>query len=181
MSISEKNQFPEFGDDLLSGEGRMKVPKNYNWKTFIDEFAKKTRDLDLTHYYNPNLTSENFKKVTDKFIPDKIYGVKVIPLLQDGILSKRILEYMTANNFLKVGAHGALLLQETNPEYFTKDKWHLSFDEKKALPVISGDHRVPRLHPYSDGDWKFYLGFFEGPWYSGQVLICFYELEEGQK
>ncbi len=161
----------KFGKDLLNKgiftflrkKVTLTIPSNYNHNTFVDEFAKKTRDLESTNYYNNNITSENFAKVTNKLIPGKKYQIKMFPILKNGVTSEECLAFLEQQGAILVGAQGLFLLQQEKPNLFPKDKWTLSFDEKDALwEDADGDHRVPCVCWYSDGDWRFYLSYFGG-------------------
>ena len=173
-----KRKFHQFGDDLLNGKGTFTVPDNYNHDTQVDDFAKKTRKLKSTYYYNDELTSKNFSKATNKLIPGKTYGVKMFPLLEGGISSEDCLAFLESNNAILVGAQGITALQADQPDIFPTGKWTVSFDEKDALwKDAGGGHRVPYVSRYSFGDWEFDLGYFEGSWNSDDVLVCFCDLD----
>jgi len=173
-----KRKFHQFGDDLLNGKGTFTAPDNYNHDTQVDDFAKKTRKLKSTYYYNDELTSKNFSKVTNKLIPGKTYGVKMFPLLEGGISSEDCLAFLESNNAILVGAQGITALQADQPDIFPTGKWTVSFDEKDALwKDVDGNHRVPYVYRNSDGDWWFPLGCFELSWGSDDVLVCFCDLD----
>jgi hypothetical protein len=72
-----------------------------------------------------------------------------------------------------LGAQGASLVWEEKRRELPKGKWYCSFDEKNRLPVVDGCHGVPCVRAYSDGDFSFSLGGFEGDWRDSDVLLCF--------
>lgn len=172
-----KRKFHQFGDDLLKGKGTFTVPDNYNHDTQVDDFAKKTRKLKSTYYYNDELTSKNFSKATSKLVSGKTYGIKLFPILE-AVESEDCLAFLKSNNAILVGAQGVTALQADQPDIFPTGKWTVSFDEKDALwKDADGYHRAPRVLRDSDGDWEFRLGYFERSWYSGHVLVCFCDLD----
>ncbi|MCB9809244.1 hypothetical protein H6776_02485 [Candidatus Nomurabacteria bacterium] len=172
-----KRKFHQFGDDLLNGKGTFTVPDNYNHDTQVDDFAKKTRKLKSTYYYNDELTSKNFSKATNKLVPGKTYGIKMFPILET-VESEDCLAFLESNNAILVGAQGVTALQADQPDIFPTRKWTVSFDEKDALwKDAGGDHRVPYVHRPSDGVCSFDLGYFGRSWYSDYVLVCFCDLD----
>ncbi len=173
-----KKNFLEFGKDLLNDVGTLTIPKDYNHDIFFDELSKRNPDLDLIWSYKSNMTNENFPNTTDKFTPGKTYGVRAIPLLRN-IPSERILEYMKAKSYLKVGPRGLFLLKEIKPKYFIKGKHHFSFDEQKNLHTLDSNGRyLPGVYYVSDNAWEFGRYDLETPWTPVCILFCFYELEE---
>jgi hypothetical protein len=57
---------------------------------------------------------------------------------------------------------------------FPIGKGTISFDEKDNLWEDADGHRgVPFVRRYSGGGWSFDLGYFERPWVSDYVLLCF--------
>ncbi len=173
-----KSTFPQFGKDILKGKGSFTVPDDYNDDTFLDEFEKRTRDLKTTHYYNTNITSKNFSKVSNKLIPGKTYGIKLFPILKTVPSEQCLLAFLKEQGAVLVGAQGLFALQESQPEIFQEDKWTLSFDEKKVLPFIDGHHKVPGIRHCSDGTWDFDLSGLNRLWDSSLLLVCFCGLEE---
>ena len=87
------------------------------------------------------------------------------------------MNFLAKQNAILVGGQGVTLLQENKADEFPVGKWTVSFDQKDALWTDSvGDHRVPFVDRYSDGDWTFFLGDFEGDWYADDCLLCFCDL-----
>ena len=171
-------EFHQFGEDLLEGKGTYTVSGNYNHDTQIDDFGTKTRKLKSTQYYDDKLTSKNFAKATNKLVPGKTYGIKMHPIWE-GVESEHCLAFMDANSYLKVGAQGLTALQADQPDIFPTGKFTVSFDEKGALRKDAhGDHGLPSVYRYPDGDWRFHLAWFESPRDSRHVLLCFYDLDE---
>lgn len=172
-----KKKFHQFGDDLLNGKGTFTVSDNYNHDTQVDDFAKKTRKLKSTHYYNDGLTSKNFSKATNKLVPGKTYGIKMFPILEIA-QSEDCLAFLESNNAILVGAQGVTALQADQPDIFSTGKWTVSFDEKDALwKDANGHHRVPRVRRHSVGNWVFNLGYFGNSWGSDDVFVCFCDLD----
>ncbi len=157
-------------------EFKLTVPPDYNHETQIDRFQKKVKKLKTTYHYNDALTSENFAKATNKLVPGKTYKVKIFPILSK-VTSEDCMDFLRKQNAILVGGQGLTLVQELKPEQVPVGMFTVSFDEKEALWKDSGgDHRVPRVNRYSDGDWDFNLGFFEVDLGAGRCLLCFCEL-----
>jgi hypothetical protein len=167
-----------FGANLLDPKHTFTVPTDYNHDTQVDVFGKKTRSLKSTHYYNDELTSKNFAKVTSKLEPGKTYAIKMFPI-SETVKSEDCLAFLTSNNATLVGAQGLTALQNDQPEIFPTGKWTVSFDEKDALwKDADGNHWMSRVGRNSDGDWAFFLGFFEVSWDSDFVLVSFCDLDQ---
>ena len=166
-----------FGANLLDPSQTFTVPTDYNHDTQVDVFGKKTRKLKSTYYYNDELTSKNFSKATNKLVPGKTYVIKMFPI-SETVQSEDCLAFLASNNATLVGAQGLTALQNDQPEIFPTGKYTVSFDEKDTLwKDAGGYHRVSNVNRYSDGYWKFHLGYFEISWYSGDVLVCFCDLD----
>jgi len=149
------------------------VPIDYKHDTQLDTFAKKTKKLSTTYYFNGALTSANFAKATNKLIPGKTYKVKIFPILSL-VTSGDCMTFLGKQNAILVGGQGVTLLQENKPDEFPKGKWTVSFDQKDALWKDSdGNHRVPRVGAYSDGGFEFNLGYFVSDWGDYACLLCF--------
>lgn len=149
------------------------VPADYVHDTQLDTFAKKTKKLSTTYYFNDALTSANFAKATNKLEPSKTYRVRVFPILQT-VTSDDCMTFLKKQGAILVGGHGLTLLQANKADEFPVGKWTVSFDEKDALWEDSdGYHRVPYVDRFSGGDWRFFLGDFERDWRDGDCLLCF--------
>ena len=152
------------------------VPADYVHDTQLDSFAKKTKKLKTTYYFNDALTSENFAKATNKLEPGKTYRVRVFPILRT-VTSDDCMTFLKKQGAILVGGQGITLLQANKPDEFPVSKWTVSFDEKNALWEDSGgNHRVPDVNRGSDGDWRFGLGYFEFDWDDAHCLLCFCDL-----
>ncbi len=149
------------------------VPSDYKHDTQLDTFAKKTKKLKTTYYFNDALTSENFAKATNKLEPGKTYRVRIFPVLET-VTSEDCMSFLAKQNAILVGGQGITLLQDQKADEFPVGKYTVSFDQKDALWQDSdGHHRVPSVYRYSDGGWGFGLGCFEGGWRDGYCLLCF--------
>lgn len=172
-SIADKR----FGPAIKEFE--ITVPTDYNHGHQIDQFAKKTKNLETTHYFNNALTSENFAKATTKLEPGKTYKVKIIPITSgtpsSGDCMNRCRKEKGFIGF--VGGQGLTLAQELKKEEFPVGKWTVSFDEEKALWQDSVGYRwVPRVSAYTVGDFGFHLGDFGDDWSSGFCVLCFCDI-----
>jgi len=152
------------------------VPADYVHDTQLDTFAKKTRRLKTTYYFNDDLTSANFAKATNKLVPGKTYKVKIFPILAT-VTSDDCMNFLAKQNAVLVGGQGVTLLQDQKADAFPVGKYTVSFDQKDALWTDSGgDHGVPRVYRDSGGGWGFDLGYFEFDWSDGYCLLCFCDL-----
>lgn len=153
------------------------VPANYKHDSQLDTFAKKTKKLSTTHYFNNALTSSNFAKATNKLEPGKTYKVKIFPILSQ-VSSEDCMTFLEKQNAILVGGQGITLLQDHKAGKFPVGKYTVSFDQKDALWIDSdGYHRVPSVHRSSDSARKFSLGYFENDWSDDDYcLLCFCDL-----
>ena len=152
------------------------VPSDYKHDTQLDTFAKKTKKLKTTYYFNDDLTSKNFAKATNTLVPGKTYKVKIFPILAT-VTSDDCMNFLAKQNAILVGGQGVTVLQDQKPDEFPVGKYTVSFDQKDALWIDSGGrHRVPYVYRHSDGGWRFNLGDFEGDWDDGVCLLCFCDL-----
>lgn len=168
-----KRKFHQFGDDFLNGKGLIIIPKDYNHDTQIDEFEKAYGEdaWKSTYYYNSDLTSKNFAKATTKLVPGKTYEVVMVPILET-VKSEDCLAFIEYEKGIKIGGQGVTLLHDKQPDIFPVGKWTVAFDEKDALwKDADGDHRVPYVYRYSDGDRLFNLCSFEFSWDSESMLV----------
>ena len=152
------------------------VPSDYKHDTQLDTFAKKTKKLKTTYYFNDALTSANFAKATNKLEPGKTYKVKIFPILAT-VTSEDCMLFLKKQNAILVGGQGITVLQDQKPDEFPIDKWTISFDEKETLwKDADGDHRVPDVHRRSGRDWGFGLGDFGFDWDDDRALLCFCDM-----
>mgnify|MGYP001217575367 CR=1 FL=1 len=167
LAITDKR----FGPTIREFE--IKVPTDYKHSSQIDTFAKKAKKEKTTYYFNDDLTSKNFAKATNKLEPGKTYKVKIFPILST-VKSEDCTAFLRKQNAILVGGQGATLVYDLAKDQLPKGKWTVSFDEKDALwEDLDGSHGVPSVLAYSDGDFKFGLGYFEGGWVDGDYLLCF--------
>ena len=152
------------------------VPSDYTHDTQLDTFAKKTKKLKTTYYFNDDLNSKNFANATNKLVPGKTYKVKIFPILAT-VTSEDCMLFLKKQNAILVGGQGITVLQDQKPDEFPIGKWTISFDEKETLwKDAGGRHRVPGVNRISDGVWVFYLGDFERAWGDGHALLCFCDM-----
>jgi hypothetical protein len=153
-------------------EFEITVPMDYVHETQIDTYAQKVKGQKTTYYYNDAFTSKNFANATTKLVPGKKYMVKLFPILSQ-VQSEDCMAFLQKKNAILVGGQGLMLAHSLKGDEFPKDKYTISFDEKDALwKDAGGDHGVPYVYRYSDGDVRFDLGSFEKPWDGDYVLLC---------
>ncbi|MFZ4500074.1 MAG: hypothetical protein ACOYMZ_01070 [Minisyncoccia bacterium] len=160
-----------FGPALV--EFDLTVPMDYDDDKQIDQFGKKTKKLKTTYHYNDALKSSNYENATNKLEPGKTYLVKIFPVLET-VSSEDCMNFLKKQRAILVGGQGLTLAQDLKADEFPVEKWTVSFDEKDTLWSDSvGDHRVPDVYRGSGGGWGFGLGYFSGPWGSGDCILCF--------
>jgi len=158
-------------------EFEITVPADYDHDTQIDTFAKKAKKLSTTYYYNDEITSANFSKATNRLTPGKAYRVKIFPILSRAS-SEDCLSFLWNQNALFVGAQGMTLVADLKGDELPAGKYTVSFDEKETLwKEFSGGRRVPGVIRYSDGGFRFYLGYFRDSWDGSDCLLCFCDLD----
>jgi len=158
-------------------EFQLQVPADYNHDDQIGRFAKKAKGLPTTYYFNNDLTDEHFPNQTAKLIQGKAYKVKIFPILSR-VLSEDCLKFLREQKAILVGAQGMTLVTELKPDKLPVGKYTVSFDKKETLWKDSeGYPRVPRVSRYSDGDFKFGLGYFGNDWNDYDCLLCFCDLD----
>jgi hypothetical protein len=154
-------------------EFKLTVPADYDHDTQIDQSRQKAKKEKTTYYYNDALTSKNFANATNKLEPGKTYNVEIFPILA-AISSEDCLAFLRKQNAILAGGQGATLLYDLHKDLLPKGKWHISFDEKKALwKDADGILRVPFVYALADGDFQFFLGHFDGAWGAALCLVCF--------
>jgi hypothetical protein len=152
------------------------VPADYNHDTQLDTFAEKTKKLPTTYYFNDDLSGENFAKATNKLVPGREYRVRIFPILET-VTNEDCITFLKKQGAILVGGQGITLLQDNKADEFPVSKLTVSLDEKDALREDSGGrYGVPCVHRHSEGDWGFYLGYFEVGWDGGSCLLCFSDL-----
>ncbi len=171
--INENNFNECFGPAV--SEFEFTVPADYTNDTQIDTFAKKVKGLKTT-YYNDELTSKNFPKVTNKLEPGKTYKAEIIPILTR-VISDECMNFLEKKNSLLVGGQGLTLVHDLKKEEFPKGKWTVSFDKKENLWKDSdSNHRVPHVVADTGGDFEFGLGAFGLDWDDRCCLLCVSEV-----
>lgn len=157
-------------------EFELTVPADYNQDTQIDVFAKKIKPDKSIVEFSKDFTSANFLKATNRLIPGKIYVVKIFPVSTNGSSSESCLSFLKNQRAILVGAQGLTLIYELAKSKLPKDKWIVSFDQKESLWLdSSGNHGLPVLRTYPDGDYSFNIEYLEYDLLNGRCLLCFYE------
>ena len=159
---------------LLADLGIITVPAGYIHGTCLSTFHKNNREKFSG--YNENITDETFSHPSRILMPGDKLNVRAFHQIVPGTTTS--VERM---NFLKkqkgnvyAGAQGASLVFEQKRDQLSKGKWYASFDEAKNLWVDSdGDHRVAAVGAYSDGDFRFGLGYLERDWYDNDAFLSF--------
>jgi hypothetical protein len=151
------------------------VPEGYNHATRLATF-REAHEKEFG-FFNGDITDQNFAKATTKLTPGRKFRVKVFQITEM-VNSEDCLAKIRAEKGVLVGAQGASLAYEQGKSQLPVGRWSPSFDEKDALPVVGGYHRVPGVCRSSVGGFGFNLGVFGSGWWGGVFcLLVFCDLE----
>jgi len=156
---------------------RFTVPSDYDHSIQLTNFSNKNRKK--FYFYNDAITDKNFAKATNQLIPGHTYEAKVFGIKSGKVVSSPdCLAFLKAQKAILVGAQGISVVWQQAKDNFPKGKRMVSFDEKDVLWQGSvGDHGVPYVLRYSDGDWGFDLGSFELDWGVDSRLLCLRDVD----
>ncbi len=159
-------------------EFELTVPGNYDHKNQLKVFAKENEKS--FYYFNDDITDKNFSQVSNQLVPGKTYKVKMWTI-NERVSSEECLKHLKSNKVILTGAQGNSLVYQEKKEELPVSKWTLSFDEKDKLwKDANGNHRVPGVGRYSDGDFYFGLGGFERGWGDGDCLVGFCDCQSSE-
>lgn len=167
-SVAQQAKFAEFLD-----LGVIVVPDDYNPATWLA--SSREQYGDRLYYYNDAITDANFSNPSRTLkVGDRLRVRAHKQIVRGSTTSEERLAYLKSlpGNQL-VGAQGAVFVLREKRDQLPKGKWYASFDEKERLPLVGGYHGVPGVHAYSDGDFRFGLGGFEGDWGDDFCLLSF--------
>jgi hypothetical protein len=168
MIKSMENEY--FGKPIVLQE--ITIPIEWNSESAIDINRIKLQNLKQIDYYNPEITSLNFNKTTDKLISGKTYIVTIVPIIKT-VTSEDCLSYLEKQKFLLVGTQGLVAIDST---ILPKGKYYVSFDKKDLLPKNSDNfHILPYVDTNSEEKFNYFINFFEIAWDTKYCLICFLE------
>ncbi len=168
---------PKF--ELLVDLGIIEVPADYDHARQMASFAKRHRRK--LYYFNDGLTDKNFANPTRILKPGDKLAVRAFKQIVPGTTtSEERMAFLATQGAIHTGAQGASLVYEQKREQLPKGLWYASFDEKDRLwKDTDGYHRVPGVRAFSDGDFEFDLGRFEGDWNAEGALLCFCDVPLG--
>lgn len=136
----------------------MKTKQIYNFKQLTKEFF----------YVNSNINEKNFpwpKEVSTE-------GYKVITM-NKAYSSQEALDRIKAEGCRPATIHELIVVVTEHPEIFPDTGWSSLLVAFGTVFIDSdGNHRVPFVRRFSDGDRGFDLDFFEDGWGSGFCLLC---------
>ena len=151
------------------------VPADYVHATRLTSFAEAHRSE--FYYYDSNLTDQNFSRATVQLKPGQKLKVDIFQI-QEQVSSEDCMAFLHTQKAILTGAQGASLVYEQKRQDLPKNRGHISFDEKENLwKDADGRHRVPYIYAYSDGVFRFRLGYFESPWLGDCCLLSFRDAE----
>ncbi len=162
---------------LLVDLGIITVPDDYDHTSRLTTFGKQNRKK--FYYYNDNITDQNFPNPTRVLSPGDKLRVHAFKQVVGGTTtSEERMAFLATQEAIHVGAQGASLVWDQKRDQLPKGEWYASFDEKDRLWTnADGYHRVPYVRCYSDGDFGFDLGSFEGVWGGDDAFLCFCDVE----
>ncbi len=128
----------------------------------------KTKNLLKGYYYlNSDINEENFpipKKIeTEKW---KLIEMGKTSTSEEALAEIKHQGYRPANCW-----ELAQWKIDHEAEIKGKFKWYVALGQ--TWTDAGGRHRVPSVDAYSDGDFYFNLGHFEGVWVGGNAFLCF--------
>lgn len=128
----------------------------------LEQIIKKSEG----YYVNSDLTSENFPK------PDIIEttGAKIIKM-EKSFSSQEALDEIKRQGCRPANAWELAKWANEHGEEMDKETWIVALGQ--IWKDSDGDHGVPFVYRHSDGDFRFNLGYFEGPWDGGGCLLGF--------
>ena len=162
---------------LLVDLGIITVPADYDHATALKTFGNMNRKK--FYYYNDKITDENFPNPTRVLKPGDKLRVRAFKQVVGGTTtSEERMAFLATQKAIHTGAQGASLVFDQKRDQLPKGKWYASFDEKDRLWAdAGGNHWVPHVGCYSDGDFRFNLGYFEDVWYGDSAFLCFCDVE----
>lgn len=159
--------------DPAIAEFEFQVPVGYNPVTQVDASAKKAKLEKSTYNYNVNLTSSNYSKTSGSLVAGDIYIVKIFPVTES-VTSQQCLTFLKKQEAILAGAQGLTLVYDLAKSKLPKDKKIISFSPKEELWTDpAGNHGVPFIHVYAEGDYSFDINYFEYDWIGdGRTILC---------
>lgn len=146
-SLTPTELFEEYVD-----LGIMTVQADYDHATQLGKFMEKNRKK--FYGVNENITDTNFSNPSRVLKPgDKLRVSGVHQVVGGTTTSKERMDFLRSRKAVFTGAQGASLVFEEKCDQLPKGKWCGSFDEPERLwKDADGNHRVPIVDVYSDGD-----------------------------
>jgi hypothetical protein len=119
-------------------------------------------------YVNSDITGKNFP------IPDVIEteGYRLITM-EKSFSSQEALDRIKSEGLRPANIYELALLKQYHHELWPKGTWTSLLAFGSIWTDAVGHSRVPYVYAYSDGDFWFSLGGFEGDWDAGSCLLCF--------
>jgi hypothetical protein len=153
--------------------GIVTVPADYDHSSCLKKFAKQNGRKFA--YYNDDITDKNFPNPTRILKPGDKFRVCAFQQIVPGkTTSKERMAFLATQKAIHTGAQGLSLIFDQKRDQLPKGKYYASFDEKERLwKDADGNHRVPCVRAFSDGDFDFRLGRFGDVWYDDYAFLCF--------
>ena len=163
---------------LFKELGIIVVPDDYDPNTQLASFKRKNHKK--FYHYNDDISDQNFPNPSRKLEPGKKYRVRAYKQIVPGATtSEERMAFLATQGAVYTGAQGVSLVFDQKRDQLPKGYWYSSFDEKERLfKDADGDHRVPSINVYDDGDFDFDLGCFESTWSENDIILCFSDFEE---
>ena len=163
---------------LLVDLGIITVPDDYVHEKRLATFRKQNHKK--FYYYDNAITDAKFPNPTRILKPGNKFCVRAFKQVVGGTTtSEERMAFLATQKAIHTSAQGMSLVFDQKRDQLPKDKCYTSFDEKDHLWTDAGGrHRVPYVDCRSDGDFSFYLGYFENVWGGGDAFLCFCDAEE---
>jgi hypothetical protein len=162
---------------LLVDLGEITVPDDYVHESLLATFRKQNRKK--FYYWNDEITDKNFPNPPRVLKPgDKLRVRAYQQVVPGSTSSEERMAFLATQKPVYTGAQGASLVFDQRRDQLPKGKWYASFDEPDRLwKDAGGRHKVPVVRCFSDWDFRFDLGDFEGVWHDDCAFLCFCDIE----
>lgn len=120
------------------------------------------------YYVNSAITDANFPAPTTV----QSENWKLINM-EKSFSSQEALERIKAEGCRPANIHELALFADLHPEQFPEGNWMSVIAFGSSWTDSGGNHRVPGVFAFDDGDFGFGLGDFEGSWGDEYCLLCF--------
>lgn len=120
------------------------------------------------YYVNSDINSKNFP------IPETVEteGYKIVRF-DKSFSSQEAIDKIKSKGLRPANIYELALLKDNHPELWLKGQWSSMLAFGNTWKDAVGDLRVPYMFAFTDGDFLFDLGCWDGVWGAGRCLVCF--------